>query len=60
MKHRPHEEIPLVLFGIAAAVLVASQMLTNPSARAVAMVSYLALLAGMSSVMVVVRQWRYG
>ena len=60
MKHRPHEEIPLVLFGIFASILVASQMLASPNVKAVAMVSYLALLAGMSSVMVVVRQWRYG
>ncbi len=57
LKHRPHEEIPLVLFGIAASVLMASQLVKMGFVSGPA---FLALFGSMSSVMVVVRQWRYG
>ncbi len=60
VRHKPEEHFPLMAFGLLASFLVVSQLMEITGVRATAFSSYIGLLACLSSVMLIVRHWRYG
>jgi len=60
MEHRPHEHIPLLLFGLVAAPLSITQLLGLNSVLSTGFAAILAMIAGLAAVLGVIKHWRYG
>jgi hypothetical protein len=60
MEHRPHEHLPLLLFGLVAAPLSITQLLSLNSILSIGFAAIVAIVACVAAVLGVVRHWRYG
>jgi hypothetical protein len=60
MEHRPHEHLPLLLFGLVAAPLSITQLLSLNSILSIGFAAIMAIVACVAAVLGVVRHWRYG
>jgi len=60
VKHKPHEELPMVTFGSLAGLLTITQLVEIGNIHAAGIAAYLAMFAAVAAVLAVVRQWRYG
>ncbi|MEM4248001.1 MAG: hypothetical protein QXH80_01930 [Candidatus Nanoarchaeia archaeon] len=60
MEHRPHEHIPLLIFGLLAAPLSITQLIDINSALSIGFAAIVAIVASLTAVLAIVYYWRYG